>query len=122
VAAHKLERGAKMSQSNLDRDFLDWNADLLGNWGPNIDAFSICFYADHQRILDADFTAVTFGLIFPPSRDGIYAEPAPFRPSAAVPTQISECIEPLLRATSPRYHAVASPPAAGFSSSSSSAR
>jgi hypothetical protein len=29
--------------------------------------------------LDADFTAVTFGLIYPPSRDGVYAEPAPFR-------------------------------------------
>jgi len=63
---------------NLDKYFFNWNTNLLGDRGPNVDLFGIGFDADHQCISGTEPAAVPFGLIFPPSGDGIYADPAPF--------------------------------------------
>jgi hypothetical protein len=63
--------------SHLDRDFLYWNADLLGDWGPNIHALGLRFDTDNKGV-PCDRTAVTLGLILPPSGDGVYADPATF--------------------------------------------
>ena len=54
-------------QSQFDGNFLDWNANLLRDRGPNIHALSLRFDTDHQRVSGADLAAVTMGLIFPPS-------------------------------------------------------